>query len=190
MQSNNFTIFLLIFLPALLAAFVVIWLVGHRKPPKSAVENKDPRSYYTRLYNHLFDHIEENARQNKIVSRLGITICIIGLLIICYEVFRLNLQVQNNSTNFSLHLSIILGGIIIEFVGAFILFLYKSASQQAESYFKILERLVNVHMSSRILDELPNYKDNDDLKISAHADVAKLLIDPEKNVPTEGKRRR
>lgn len=66
-------------------------------------------------------------------------------------------------------------GILINFIGATFLALYKSTMNQAKDYVAILERINAVGMSVQILDKLEDA--NDDLKHKTTADISKQLLD-------------
>ena len=84
----------------------------------------------------------------------------------------------------------VLGGIITEFLGATIIFIYRSTIQQAQNYAKALERINSVGMAVQILDTLPDETKADDLKSKTKTVLVELLIRQAHDVSTNKKRNR
>jgi uncharacterized ion transporter superfamily protein YfcC len=69
-----------------------------------------------------------------------------------------------------------LSGIIIEFIGATFLFIYRSTIQQAINYSRTLERINSVGMAMQILDTMPDETKSEDLKSQTKAKLVQLLV--------------
>lgn len=67
-------------------------------------------------------------------------------------------------------------GIIIEFIGATFLFIYRSTIQQAVNYSRTLERINSVGMAMQILDTMPDETKTEDLKSQTKARLVELLV--------------
>lgn len=65
-------------------------------------------------------------------------------------------------------------GVVVSFIGATFLTLYKSTMSQAAEYVAILERINAVGMSVQILETIEN--DEEKLKNQTTADIAKQLL--------------
>ena len=67
-----------------------------------------------------------------------------------------------------------ISGLLINFIGATFLVIYKSTMQQAKEYVSILERINAVGMSVQVLEKLEG--GNDDLRYKTTAELSKQLL--------------
>ena len=75
--------------------------------------------------------------------------------------------------NFQPSIVVALSGIIVEFIAATFLLIYKSTMEQARDYVNILERINAVGMSVQILDSIES---DDGLRDKTRAEIASGLL--------------
>jgi len=118
----------------------------------------------------LESYLNRNLNQVRSIFYLTVFVMIVGFSLIGYGVFK----IYANPETFNASLIATVSGIIVNFIGATFLILYKSTMSQATDYVKILERINAVGMSVQILDTLED--DETNLKKQATADLAKQLL--------------
>ena len=118
----------------------------------------------------LESYLNRNLKQVRSIFYLTVFVMIVGFSLIGYGVFK----IYENPETFNASLIAALSGIIVNFIGATFLILYKSTMSQATDYVKILERINAVGMSVQILDTLEDEETK--LKQQATADLAKQLL--------------
>jgi hypothetical protein len=117
----------------------------------------------------LEDYLTKNLKQLKSIFSWTVIIMILGFFIIGYGIFR----AYDSSDSFKPTLLTLVSGLIIEFIGATFLIVYKSTVQQAKEYVNVLERINAVGMSVQIVDRIES---NQQLKNETGAEIAKLLL--------------
>lgn len=118
----------------------------------------------------LESYLNRNLNQVRSIFWLTSFVMIVGFSFIGYGVFK----IYENPDTFKASIVAAVSGIIINFIGATFLFLYKSTMSQATDYVNILERINAVGMSVQILDTLEDEETK--LKQKATADLAKQLL--------------
>jgi hypothetical protein len=120
----------------------------------------------------LDEYFQRNLGQIKSVFRLSMAVIGIGFGVICFGVVR-----AFQSPDAILPATIAsLAGVLTEFIGATLLFIYRSAIQQAVDYSKALERINSVGMAMQILDTIPDPSTPDDLKSKTKATLVERLV--------------
>ncbi len=118
----------------------------------------------------LESYLNRNLSQVRSIFLLSVTIMLIGFIILGYGIFK----VYDNPENFKASILVACSGILINFLGATFLLIYKSTMTQAKEYVSVLERINAVGMSIQILD---NIDDKDaKLKNETSAELAKELL--------------
>ncbi len=95
---------------------------------------------------------------------------LVGFIIIGYGVIR----VYQSPDNFRPSIVVTVSGVVVEFIAATFLLIYRSTMEQAKEYVNILERINAVGMSVQILD---NVEGNDPgLRDKTRAEIAMELL--------------
>ena len=94
----------------------------------------------------------------------------VGFALIGYGV----VNVYADPQTFEASIVAAVSGILVNFIGATFLIIYRSTMEQAKDYVSILERINAVGMSVQILEQIDETDPN--LKNQATADVAKQLL--------------
>jgi hypothetical protein len=83
-------------------------------------------------------------------------------------------MVYRDPANFNASIVSAVSGIVVNFIGATFLVIYRSTMEQAKDYVAVLERINAVGMSVQILDKM----DESDAKMrnQATSDIAKQLL--------------
>jgi hypothetical protein len=97
------------------------------------------------------------------VMIVGFTLIVVGISLVYRDPLALNASVLSA-----------VSGVIVSFIGATFLTLYKSTMAQAATYVAILERINAVGMSVQILETIK--QDAGTLKEQTTADIAKQLL--------------
>lgn len=118
----------------------------------------------------LESYLSRNLKQVRSIFWLTVFVMIVGFTLIGYGVFK----IYENPEMFNASLIAAVSGIIVNFIGATFLILYKSTMSQATDYVKILERINAVGMSVQILETVEDEETK--LKQQATADLAKQLL--------------
>ncbi len=118
----------------------------------------------------LESYLNRNLNQVRSIFWLTVFVMIVGFTLIGYGIFK----IYENPETFNASLLATVSGLLINFIGATFLILYKSTMAQATDYVRILERINAVGMSVQILDTVED--DEMKLKQQATADLAKQLL--------------
>jgi len=178
----------------IILAFFVLWLTGLEYSSHSSEIKKDAKleqkaypsknlPQYKSLLADSFAHIEIILRQNKNIFILTLITIFAGFTMILYGGWLLANYTgnsQDEAIRYTLinPLLIIIAGMFTESIAVVILLIYRSVSQQTEFHFKSLERLTTVGIAIQLLDDLADDKiDNEELKSTTKADIAKKLLD-------------
>lgn len=98
----------------------------------------------------LESYLNRNLMQIYWIFFLTLVVMVAGFVIIGYGVIR----VYQSPDNFRPSIVVTLSGVIVEFIAATFLFIYRSTMEQAKDYVNILERINAVGMSVQILDSV------------------------------------
>lgn len=117
----------------------------------------------------LESYIDRNLRQVASVYGLIIFVMTVGFVFVSIGVYRAYSYPE------SLGASIVAAcsGILINFIGATFLVVYKATMAQAKDYVSILERINAVGMAAQIVE---NLGDNEQLKSETSAEISKELL--------------
>ena len=96
----------------------------------------------------LESYLNRNLKQVQWIFALTLVVMAAGFVIIGYGVFR----VYQSPENFRPSIVVTVSGILVEFIAATFLLIYKSTMEQARSYVTMLEKINAVGMSIQILD--------------------------------------
>jgi hypothetical protein len=119
----------------------------------------------------LESYLDRNLIQITSIFFLTVLVMIMGFAIIVYGIAK----VYANPQLIAPTVVVTVSGIIVEFIGASFLIIYKSTMEQARDYVTVLERINAVGMSVQILDLISD-AEKDKLKNEARATLAKELI--------------
>jgi len=178
-----------------------------RNKSKEDIENERNSTSYTGAYDVLTTYVSQNLNQNKQIYQLTYFTMLAGLFFIVAGTFFVFVEIlasialntsntSNTSTSGVLNISWfpVVAGVITEFIAATILSVYKSISTQTSEYFHVLERFSTIGISISVLDDMADDKTTtelkptiDKLKIETKAEVAKLLIQSNKDITTSQK---
>lgn len=118
----------------------------------------------------LESYLNRNLKQVQWIFIWTVMVMIAGFAIIGYGIMK---AYEGASINASIITTS--SGIIIEFIGATFLLIYKSTMQQAKDYVNVLERINAVGMSVQILDSISQTEVK--LQDETKADIAKKLLE-------------
>ena len=96
----------------------------------------------------LESYLNRNLKQVQWIFALTLIVMVVGFIIIGYGVYR----VYESPDNFKPSIVVTVSGILVEFIAATFLLIYKSTMEQARSYVAMLEKINAVGMSIQILD--------------------------------------
>jgi hypothetical protein len=118
----------------------------------------------------LESYLNRNLTQIRWIFFLTLSVMLVGFSIMSYGIVR----VYQNPLFLSPSILVTLSGVLIEFIGASFLLIYKSTMEQAKNYVTVLERINAVGMSVQILDSI----EAADVKLrnQTRADLAKKLL--------------
>lgn len=149
-------------------------------------------------------YIQTNVSQIRWIFFYSVTVMIIGFFIIVsaagYDVIRTQTPSDTNeveevtqaNVNPTVSIAVVISGVIVEFIGATFLFVYRSSWQHAQFYADKLERMNNIGMAMQILDSISDTEGNETNIIQAKIDIAKQLLkisddsDINVNMPDQG----
>ncbi|EPM5537596.1 TRADD-N-associated membrane domain-containing protein [Vibrio cholerae] len=117
----------------------------------------------------LESYLNRNLKQVSTVFWLTMLVMLVGFSFIGVGVFKL----FSSSDNFEASVLATVAGILINFIGATFLVIYKSTMKQATEYVTILERINAVGMSVQILETIDG---EDKLKQQTTAELSKQLL--------------
>lgn len=115
----------------------------------------------------LESYLNRNLRQIGWIFALTLIVMIVGFIIVGYGVVR----VYQSPDNFKPSIVVTLSGVIVEFIAATFLLIFRSTMEQAKDYVNILERINAVGMSVQILESIET--DVDGLRDKTRAQVAR-----------------
>jgi hypothetical protein len=98
----------------------------------------------------LESYLNRNLKQVQWIFALTLLVMVAGFIIIGYGVFR----VYQSPDNFKPSVVVTVSGVLVEFIAATFLFIYRSTMDQARSYVTMLEKINAVGMSIQILDTM------------------------------------
>ena len=112
-------------------------------------------------------YMHENLRQVYWIFALTLIAMLLGfVIIICGAV----LTYKNKGTP---SIVVTLSGVLVEFIGATFLFIYKSTMEQARGYVNILERIYAVGMSDLLIDSITP---SNELRDQTRAAIASQIL--------------
>lgn len=118
----------------------------------------------------LESYLDRNLKQVRSIFWLTIFVMLAGFSLISFGVYT----VIDTPDKVVAAVIASVSGVLVNFIGATFLVLYKSTMAQATEYVSILERINAVGMSVQILETLEDDKEN--LKQKTTADLAKQLL--------------
>jgi arginine exporter protein ArgO len=118
----------------------------------------------------LESYLSRNLSQVRWIFFLTLIVMLAGFVIIGYGVMR----VYQSPDNFKPSIVVTISGVVVEFISATFLLIYKSTMEQAKDYVNILERINAVGMSVQILDNIES--EDSELRDKTHAEVALGLL--------------
>jgi hypothetical protein len=118
----------------------------------------------------LESYLNRNLAQIRWIFYWTVIIMSIGFGIIIYGIVK----VYEHDANINATLITVISGILVEFIGATFLVVYKSTMEQAKDFMNVLERINAVGMSVQIIDRI---EEDQQLKNKSGAEIAKLLLE-------------
>jgi cytochrome c biogenesis protein CcdA len=119
----------------------------------------------------LESYINRNLSQVKSIFWLTVLVMLFGFTLISYGIY----QAFQHPESLGAPILTACSGIIVNFIGATFLVVFKSTMAQAQEYMGIIERINAVGMSVQILDTISDT--NDELKDKTTSDIAQKLLD-------------
>jgi hypothetical protein len=119
----------------------------------------------------LESYLNRNLIQIQWIFIWTIIVMIAGFILISYGI----LKVYQPNSNISAAIITTVSGLLIEFIGATFLVIYKSTMQQAKDYVNVLERINAVGMSVQILESISNEEKK--LQDQTKAELSKKLLE-------------
>ncbi len=135
------------------------------------VNPKETQAAWELAQTKLESYINRNLTQIRSIFWLTVLVMLFGFALICYGVF------QAFETPDVLGPSILTAcsGLIVNFIGATFLVVFKSTMSQAQEYMRIIERINAVGMSVQILDTISEKADV--LKDKTTSDISQKLLE-------------
>lgn len=119
----------------------------------------------------LESYLNRNISQVRSIFSLSVFVMIVGFGLIIYG----SIMVFKDPKNLSGSIVVAIAGLIVNFIGATFLIVYKSVMEQAKDFVNVLERINAVGMSVQIIETI---KDSHlQLKEETKAELSKKLID-------------
>lgn len=119
----------------------------------------------------LENYLNRNLSQIQWIFIWTVLIMIAGFIIIGYGIVK----AYQPDSNINAGILTTASGLIVEFIGATFLVIYKSTMEQAKEYVNVLERINAVGMSVQILDSIS--KNEIKLQDQTRAEIAKQLLE-------------
>jgi hypothetical protein len=139
---------------------------------KKVAENPhEPKLAWDLARNKLENYLNRNIAQIKSIFYLSVFAMLVGFGLIIYGA----IMVFQKPANFQASLVVAISGLVVNFIGATFLVIYKSTMEQAKDYVNVLERINAVGMSVQIIESI-----NDShlqIKEETKAELSKKLID-------------
>jgi hypothetical protein len=123
----------------------------------------------------LQQYFEKNLQHINSIYKISINVMIVGFIIIGLGIF-----ISYFGKDKDISIISISSGILIEFIGATFLIIFKSTIKQALKYTKTLEKINNVGMSMKILDTIESSDLEKGELLKAKIEISKLLIENSK----------
>lgn len=126
---------------------------SHEKILREAEERarshpQEPQAAWDLARVKLESYLNRNLKQVQWIFALTLFVMLVGFIIIGYGVFK----VYESPENFKPSIVVTISGILIEFIAATFLIIFKATMEQARSYVAMLEKINAVGMSIQILD--------------------------------------
>ncbi|URC12123.1 hypothetical protein [Flavobacterium sp. B183] len=119
----------------------------------------------------LESYLNRNISQVRSIFSLSVLVMIVGFGLIIYG----SIMVFDDPKNLNGSILVAIAGLIVNFIGATFLIVYKSVMEQAKDFVNVLERINAVGMSVQIIETI---KDSHlQLKEETKAELSKKLID-------------
>ncbi len=115
-------------------------------------------------------YLSRNLQNVRWIFFLTLFVCTAGFVLIGYGV----LKAYADPMNFKPSIIAAISGIMVEFIAATFLVIYKSMMKQSRDLINVLERINAVGMSVQILESIENQENG--LKNSTRAEIAKNLL--------------
>lgn len=147
---------------AVIGAVIILGMGVYRRALASTASEKVIREVEERARKHprepqaawelarvkLESYLNRNLKQVQWIFFLTLVVMSAGFLIIGFGVIR----VYQSPDNFKPSIVVTASGVLVEFIAATFLLIYKSTMEQARSYVTMLEKINAVGMSIQILD--------------------------------------
>lgn len=160
---------------------------------KAESQSEKAKPFWDVAQTKLETYIDTNARQVRNIFTLSIIVMSAGFLLViggigtAFVMVQTSVDDMNATSRLNVAVVSVAAGVIIDFIGATFLFLYRSTVVQAISYVDKLERMNNVGMAMQILDivsETAKQSKEDQTKvIDAKIEIAKQLLSTAQAVP-------
>ncbi|UCF20934.1 MAG: hypothetical protein JSU87_05910 [Gemmatimonadota bacterium] len=118
----------------------------------------------------LESYLNRNLKHIRWIFGWTVLVMLVGFVVIGYGIVRVYEAPENLGPSVVATLS----GVLIEFIGATFLVLYRSTLAQAKDFVNVLERINAVGMSVQILDQIEDHESN--LRDETRAEIAKSLL--------------
>lgn len=118
----------------------------------------------------LESYLNRNLTQVRYIFWLTLLVMTVGFIIIGYGIIR----VYQSPDNFKPSIVAAISGLVIEFIAATFLLIYKSTVEQAKDYVNILERINAVGMAVQVLEAIEGNPDG--LRDKTRAEIATKLL--------------
>ncbi|MFT4740400.1 MAG: cytochrome c biogenesis protein CcdA [Marivirga sp.] len=132
---------------------------------------KETQAAWELAQTELESYINRNLSQVKSIFWLTVLVMLFGFTLISYGIY----QAFQHPESLGAPILTACSGIIVNFIGATFLVVFKSTMAQAQEYMGIIERINAVGMSVQILDTISD--SNDELKDKTTSDIAQKLLD-------------
>lgn len=119
----------------------------------------------------LESYLNRNLSQVKSIFTLSVFVMVVGFGLIIYG----SIMVFQDPKNLNRSIVVAISGLIVNFIGATFLIVYKSVMEQAKEYVTVLERINAVGMSVQIIETIKD--SHAQIKEETKAELSKKLID-------------
>lgn len=131
---------------------------------------EEPKAAWELARVKLESYLRRNLSQIRWIFGLTLLVMLAGFAIIVYGITR----IYQDPANFQPSIVVTASGLIVEFVAASFLVIYKSTMEQARDYVNILERINAVGMSVQIIENIEGSQV--ELRDKTRAEVALALL--------------
>lgn len=146
-------------------------IIEVEKERKLTENPNEPQLAWDLARTKLENYLSRNLSQVRQIFFLSIFVMFIGFGLIIYG----SVKVFESPGNLESAMVAAISGVIVNFIGASFLIIYKAIMSQAKDYVTILERINAVGMSVQIIETIEETEEN--LKDTTKAELAKKLID-------------